>query len=42
VRGQTRTEVRGKAPDLYSDIEAGVAKPQAMTVQQAAEDWPLR
>jgi hypothetical protein len=39
VRGQTKTEVRDKLRDLHSDIEAGVRKPQAVTVEQAAEDW---
>src|SRR5260221_7239666 len=39
VRGQTKTEVRDKLRDLHSDIEAGIRKPAAVTVQQAAEDW---
>jgi len=39
VRGQTKTEVRDKLRDLHSDIEAGIRKPQAVTVQQAADDW---
>jgi integrase len=39
VRGQTKTEVRDKLRDLHSDIEAGIRKPAAVTVQHAAEDW---
>jgi integrase len=39
VRGQTKTEVRDKLRDLHSDIEAGIRKPQAATVQEAADDW---
>jgi hypothetical protein len=39
VRGQTKTEVRDKLRDLHSDIEAGIRKPGAVTVQRAAEDW---
>jgi hypothetical protein len=39
VRGQTKTEVRDKLRDLHSDIEAGIRKPAAVTVQQAADDW---
>jgi hypothetical protein len=40
VRGQTKTEVRDKLRDLHTDTEAGLRKPQAVTVQDAAEDWP--
>src|SRR5260221_13141008 len=39
VRGQTKTEVRDKLRDLHSDIEAGIRKPEAVTVREAAEDW---
>ena len=37
VRGQIKTEVRDKLRGLHSDIEAGIRKPEAVTVQQAAE-----
>jgi hypothetical protein len=36
VRGQTKTEVRDKLRDLNTDIEAGVRRPQAVTIQDAA------
>jgi integrase len=39
VRGQTKTEVRDKLRGLHTDIEAGVRKPEAVTVREAAEDW---
>jgi integrase len=39
VRGQTKTEVRDKLRDLHTDIEAGLRKPEAVTVREAAEDW---
>jgi hypothetical protein len=39
VHGQTRTEVRDKLRGLHSDIEAGIRKPEAVTVREAAEDW---
>jgi hypothetical protein len=39
VRGQTRTEVRDKLRSLHADIEAGIRKPQAVTVREVAEDW---
>src|SRR5260221_5026691 len=39
VRGQTKTEVRDKLRDLHSDIEAGIRKPQAVTLQEVANDW---
>jgi hypothetical protein len=34
-----RLRFRDKLRDLHSDIEAGFRKPQAVTVQAAAEDW---
>lgn len=40
--GQNKTEVRDKRRDLHSDIEAGIRKPQAVTAQEAAEDWLAR
>jgi len=39
VRGQTKTEVRDKLRDLHIDIEAGLRKPEAVTLREAAEDW---
>ena len=39
VRGQTKAEVRDKLRDLHSDTEAVLRKPQAVTVQNAADDW---
>jgi hypothetical protein len=39
VRGQTRTEVRDKLRDLRSDNAAGIRKQEAVTVQEAAQDW---
>jgi hypothetical protein len=36
VRGQTRTEVREKFRALHSDIEAGIRRPEAVTVREAA------
>jgi len=39
VHRQIKTEVRDKLWELHSHIEAGVRKPEAVTVHEAAEDW---